>query len=98
MKLEIADMIYNSKEIRDGEIRAIDFFLRMNYKIYQTDPSFQIEDLISDDFFQSESLKKVYDEFIEKVLADTECSENRTGCAFFLISRRLTRRERKDEA
>lgn len=98
MKLEIADMIYNSKEIRDGEIRAIDFFLRMNYKIYQTDPSFQIEDLISDDFFQSESLKKVYDEFIEKVLADTECSENRTGCAFFLISRRLPRRERKDEA
>lgn len=74
MKLDIADMIYNSKEIRDGEIQAIDFFLRMNYKIYQSDPSFQIEDLISDEFFQSDSLKMVYDDFMEQMLDDDKLS------------------------
>jgi hypothetical protein len=65
MELKTEDMIYNSKEIKNGEVRAIDLFLRMNLKIYQNNKSFAIEDLLSDDFFETESLKEIYDEVLD---------------------------------
>lgn len=60
MELEPQDMIYNSREIKDGELKAIDLFLRTNLKLFQHNASFEIEDLLSDQFFESESLKNIY--------------------------------------
>ena len=60
MQLQTNDLVYNSNEIRKGELRAIDLFLRMNLKRWENDKSFQIEDLISDDFFQMEPLRDIY--------------------------------------
>ena len=61
MQLQTEDLVYNSDEIRKGELRAIDLFLRMNLKRWENDNTFQIEDLISDDYFQMESLKEIYE-------------------------------------
>lgn len=61
VQLQTEDMVYNSDEIRKGELRAIDLFLRMNLKRWENDNTFQIEDLISDDYFQMESLKDIYE-------------------------------------
>lgn len=61
VQLQTEDMVYNSDEIRKGELRAIDLFLRMNLKRWENDNTFQIEDLISDDYFQMESLKNIYE-------------------------------------
>lgn len=65
MQLQTNDLVYNSNEIRKGELRAIDLFLRMNLKRWENDKSFQIEDLISDDFFQMEPLRDIYNNVMD---------------------------------
>jgi hypothetical protein len=70
MELKPEDMIYNSKEIKNGELKAIDLFLRMNIKIFEANPLFEIEDLISDDFFQTESLKEIYDTVMDDFITE----------------------------
>ena len=70
MELKTEDMVYNSEEIKHGELRAIDLFLRMNLKIFQNNKAFAIEDLLSDDFFETESLKQIYDQVLDDFIID----------------------------
>jgi hypothetical protein len=68
MELEPEDMVYNSREIKEGELRALDLFLRTNLKLYQSDQKFEIEDLLSDQFFESDSLNDTYNDVMDNFL------------------------------
>lgn len=63
--LKSNDLIYNSEEIRIGEIAALKHFWISNKQKIAKDPYMQIQDLINDEFFKVENLKVIYNDFIK---------------------------------
>lgn len=63
--LKSSDLIYNSEEIRIGEIAALKHFWISNKQKLAKDPYMQIQDLIGDEFFEVENLKVIYNDFIK---------------------------------
>ena len=54
----------------------------MNLKIYKSDVNFQIEDLLSDDFFHQDSFNKYYNQFMDGLL-QTEIFDENEGILLF---------------
>ena len=63
-KLSTNDLIYNSDEIKNGELNAIKRFHAKYVKLLNANPNLQIEELISDKYFSVESFQTIYENFI----------------------------------
>ena len=83
-KLKYSDLIYESEDLRQGELIVLNNFLKTSSNKLKTDKFLQIETLIEHQFFQADDFKDLFDDFIYKFQNEEELFSEDSESSKFL--------------